>query len=260
MEAKQAIDLIQVKLKSTAAMVNFNQYDNIELSDEETKIALYNAKREKAGKLAEKEYWKKVSAAPEVLKLSYDEAYSYYRAKLKSIIGKDFTLTDEQENIFSILCEHFTSNEDEKGILLLGPVGCGKTTLMRVFTENQKASYAMVGCRKVTYDFALNGFQVVDQYSRIINGSANKFNQREFGFCFDDLGTEEERKNFGNSVNVMQDIILNRYDNNLIGFTHMTSNLASEQMKEFYGERALSRIREMFKIITFDVNAKDLRK
>ena len=241
-------------------MVNYNQYDHIELTDEEIKISLYHAKREKAAKIAEQEYWKKVNAEPYILKFSFDEAYAYYRSKLKSIIGKDFKLTDEQENIFSILCEHFISDTEEKGILLCGPVGCGKTTLMRVFTENQKKSYSMVSCRKVSYDFSLNGFPSIEYYSRIINGSANKFQQRDFGFCFDDLGTEEEKKNFGNSANVMQEVILNRYDNSLIGHTHITTNLSVIEMKEYYGERATSRMREMFKMITFDTNAKDLRK
>ena len=94
-------------------MVNYNQYDHIDLTEEETKIALYKAKREKDAKLKLTEYANKVNSVPEVFKFTYDEAYSFYRAKLRGMVGRDFILTDEQEAIFGILCEHFNSGIEE---------------------------------------------------------------------------------------------------------------------------------------------------
>ena len=68
---------------------------------------------------------------------------------------------------------------------------------------------------------------------------------------------------YGNKVNVIEEIILDRYDlfrkHHLI--THITTNLDVEDIKEKYGERVLSRMYEMFNFIILggDKNATDRR-
>lgn len=238
--------------------MNYNEYDHIELTDEELKIILYNAKKIKAGKIAEAEYWKKVKETSEVKVMNYNETFDYYIKKAQKTIT-DFVLNEQNKEIFSKLCEYFSSDE-KKGIIISGPVGCGKTTLMNLFSENQKRSYRVVSCRQVSYDFSNFGVEAISEYSKNIQTSANRFQQREYGFCFDDLGTESDAKHFGNQSNVMQDILLNRYDKLQKGSTHITTNLSAIEIKEIYGDRAASRMREMFHIIQFEPTAKDLRK
>ena len=88
----------------------------------------------------------------------------------------------------------------------------------------------------------------------------NHFRHDMFGACFDDLGTETKRKNFGNESNVMEEIILGRYDRkyNLGAKTHLTTNLSADQIAEAYGERVRSRLREIMNVFIFE-STKDMR-
>jgi DNA replication protein DnaC len=86
------------------------------------------------------------------------------------------------------------------------------------------------------------------------------YGQEETGYCFDDLGTEVDKKYYGNESNVMAEILLDRYDKQSVkGKTHVTSNLNSTMLEERYGYRVRSRIREMLNIVIFDDRAKDRR-
>jgi len=59
----------------------------------------------------------------------------------------------------------------------------------------------------------------------------------------------------------MIEVILNRYDKHIEFFmTHMTSNLSPGEVKDRYGIRVFDRMREMFNIIDFPLDAKSRRK
>lgn len=81
------------------------------------------------------------------------------------------------------------------------------------------------------------------------------------GFCFDDLGSEQQIKHFGNDCNVMAEILITRYeqfiDNKSI--THITTNLSASEIEKLYGNRLRSRMRNMFNVISFDSNSTDKR-
>jgi DNA replication protein DnaC len=69
------------------------------------------------------------------------------------------------------------------------------------------------------------------------------------GWMFDDLGAEKNMKHFGQEENVMADIMTSLYDKGHKGKVHVTSNLDPNQLSERYGERAASRMMEMFNFI-----------
>ena len=134
---------------------------------------------------------------------------------------------------------------------------------MQFFKRNQKFSYRVISCRDVENDFAVNGEGSLSNfsYNMDVAVNSNPFGHKEIGFCFDDLGTESNGKHYGKEKNVMAEIILNRYDNQLHGHcTHITTNLTAEHILEQYGSRVTDRMREMFNIITFDKGAKSRRK
>jgi ATPase subunit of ABC transporter with duplicated ATPase domains len=185
--------------------------------------------------------------------------------------GKPVYLLDaHNERIFEMLCKYFTYDRGfesmgegyslQKGLLLMGNVGRGKTDLMKIFCGNQRQSYSVVSVRQVAKHFAMDGHTAMEAYSTLrheVAGDIRFFNQRVLGYCFDDLGTEQVKNNYGNKSNVMEEIILNRYDarNTMpFWFTHFTTNLNADEIERMYGTRARSRLREMCNIIQLEGN------
>ena len=145
-----------------------------------------------------------------------------------------------------------------KGILLSGPIGCGKTSIMhliRPFT-NPLSDYKIKTCREISFEFAKNGFDAINKYTQKQNNQS-----RLSGYCFDDLGAEQQIKHFGNDCNVMAEVLISRYEhfveNNSI--TDLTSNLSASEIEMLYGNRLRSRMRQMFNLVNFMPNSVDKR-
>ena len=144
-----------------------------------------------------------------------------------------------------------------KGILLSGPVGCGKTTLMTLINNFQTPAkrYVMKSCREISFEFIKDGYETIHKYTHL---SYRKNSQENIpkAYCFDDLGVENSLKYFGNECNVMAEILLSRYDLFVQRkmSTHITTNLGATEIENMYGSRIRSRMREMFNLISFDRN------
>lgn len=168
----------------------------------------------------------------------------------------------ENTELYDIMTEYFSKNnkftergyDHNKGLLVVGGVGTGKTEAFNVFRELFRASdrfFKVVSCRQVIREYTVDGAKTLNKY-----GSDSKKT-----IYFDDLGLEEVNvKMYGNTANVMSEILLDRYDNfKRLGVkTFATSNLSADQFSEIYGERMRDRMREMFNYI--QVNGKSFRK
>jgi len=145
-----------------------------------------------------------------------------------------------------------------KGILLSGPIGCGKTSIMHLIRPfaSPLSEYKIKTCREISFEFAKNGFDAINKYTLKQN-----YQSRLSGYCFDDLGSEQQIKHFGNDCNVMAEVLITRYEqfveNNSI--THLTSNLSASEIELLYGNRLRSRMRNMFNLISFNINSNDKR-
>jgi DNA replication protein DnaC len=186
----------------------------------------------------------------------------YLQAKGKAKYGEEFALRKEDFTLIrKILCYAIRDEEAcqkyeidfHKGILLLGPVGCGKTSLMTLIRDFFPTSFRPIlkSTRQVSYEFIKEGYEIIDQYGKSVKV-----------FCFDDLGVESSLKHYGNECNTMAEILLSRYDQ-FIQFgtiTHVTTNLNSVELEKMYGVRVRSRLREMFNLITFPKETQDKRR
>jgi DNA replication protein DnaC len=157
----------------------------------------------------------------------------------------------------------------QKGLFLSGPVGCGKTSMMQFFSNLfSRPRFRLIATRDIALSFAQEGFEVLEKYGRKsfikkpCSYGYQLLHDQPITYCFDDIGVEQQSKYFGNEVNVMAEILLDRYEQyQRYGMiTHMTSNLNAEEVEKLYGERLRSRLREMFNLISFPVEAPDRRK
>lgn len=191
---------------------------------------------------------------------NFDQMLIYLESKGKSVYGQKFKLFEEDRDILFKLCNYVIKDEANckklgldlnKGILLSGPVGCGKTSLMQLlrYVVPHQKGYKIIPARNIVFGFNHLGYKTIEDY-----GNGNYF-------CFDDLGVEPIGRHYGKDCNVMGEIILSRYDlfisTNLK--THITTNLNAQELEERYGKRVRSRMRQMFNLISFDMNPKDKR-
>lgn len=198
----------------------------------------------------------------------YQKAINWLESKGQELFRNHFKIYDEDKAIIYKLIAYNSSDEKmanqlgislEKGILLSGPIGCGKTTLMTLmkYLATPQNKYYVKSCREVSFEFINEGYEVIGRYSK------PSLHQSKVGIiCFDDLGTENNLKYFGNECNVMGEILLSRYDLFISKKvkTHLTTNLSASELEHFYGNRVRSRLRESFNLIAFNNNSKDKRK
>jgi len=204
----------------------------------------------------------------------FEKIKTYLNIKGHILFGQNFKLYKEDEPLLLKLCCYFIQDhyscaklgiDTRKGILLSGPVGCGKTSLMKLLPHlaPHKTNYELIPTRNIIFNFNTNGFEVLDKYNDTKN------------YCFDDLGVEPFGSHYAKECNVMGEILLSRYDlfiqkNQGLGLsqsislshskTHLTTNLNAKELEKRYGSRVRSRLRQMFNLISFDENSKDKRK
>src|SRR5690606_34754860 len=187
----------------------------------------------------------------------------YLDVKGKLLFGEKFKIYEEDRDIILKLSSYFIKDKKscqksgidvEKGLLLSGPVGCGKTSLMKLLRHlvPLQRPYEMIPCRNVVFSFNHLVYKTIQDYGN------NKL------FCFDDLGVEPPGRFYGKDCNVMGEVLLSRHELFLQSKykikTHATTNLNAEELEERYGNRVRSRMRELFNLIAFDEKVRDKRK
>jgi DNA replication protein DnaC len=196
----------------------------------------------------------------------YQEVILWLERKGREMYGNQFQIQETDHDIIFKLIAYFLNDEItcfqlnidlKKGILLSGPVGCGKTTLMnlmKTLTSTEHKFY-IKPCRDISFEFIQDGYDIIQKYSK------GKHYPDPKTICFDDLGTENNIKYFGNECNVIAEILLSRYDIFISKkiYTHITTNLSASEIETTYGNRVRSRLRNMLNLIAFDKTTKDKR-
>ena len=194
------------------------------------------------------------------IEYDFSKVLAYLDAKGRSLFGESFKIREGDKGTFLKLCSYMVKDIEScrkmemdtgKGILLTGPVGCGKTSMMRLVRHlvPHKRNYEIIPSRNITFAFNHIGYKIIEDYG---NG---RF------YCFDDLGVEPMGRYFGDDCNVMGEVLVSRHElfQRTKIPTHITTNLNAEELEERYGKRVRSRMRQMFNLISFDKDTKDKR-
>ena len=198
---------------------------------------------------------------------SYSDVISWLQTKGIQLYGANFRIHETDHSIIYKLIAYFLKDEASchqydidltKGILLAGPIGSGKTTLMNLmkYLAPPEHKFYVKPCREISFEFIQEGYQIIHKYS-----IGKLYHTEAKTICFDDLGIENNLKYFGNECNIMAEILLSRYDifisKNIN--TYITTNLSASEIQTIYGNRVRSRLRAMCNLIAFDKITPDKR-
>lgn len=198
---------------------------------------------------------------------SFNQCLNFIELQGKKLFGRNFQIYPEDLSVLYRLLIYAIKDEKnalklrldlEKGILLSGPIGCGKTSVMHLIKPFfvKASDYKIITCREIAFDFAKKGYEALAPYTQ-----KTGFQPRIPGYCFDDFGAEQQIKHFGNDCNVMAEILLTRYEDFVAHrcITHLTTNLSASEIETHYGNRLRSRMRSLFNVIAYEPHTKDKR-
>jgi DNA replication protein DnaC len=222
-----------------------------QVTKEEIEEYLELAKEEKFYIRKTAEYFQRISKDSKK-EITRGEYLEICLSRLKALAGDSCQITKDYNAIFSYFYGDTDTLDKKKGLLLMGNIGCGKTTLMRVFRDNSNP-YKIVSCKDVSDIWKKEGD--ISSFCRLDKGKSyykSVFGIRDTGICFDDLGIETRTRNYGDESNVMEDVILSWYNTGLFNRIHITTNLTVDEIEVKYGKRVRSKMREMFNLVIIE--------
>lgn len=180
--------------------------------------------------------------------------YSLMKWTSKNVFGKDLILNQYNKIFIKTIC-YFLSKDNRfetelgysfnKGLLIRGICGIGKTYLLECLVDNELNPIDIFSMIHITDQIRKNG--------------EFKIKARKIIFL-DDVGAEEPTvTHYGSKISFFEDFIL-RYDLYNKSFYNLifSTNNNFEELESKYGQRVRSRIKKMFNII--DVEGEDMRK
>lgn len=149
-----------------------------------------------------------------------------------------------------------------KGLLLHGPVGTGKTVLFKTiralingisfYDPNKEArvafmpgNFEIVSANAIVRRFSIDGNEIFMQ------DNADLIRKP---LCIEDCGSEPEASHYGHKTNILAEILQERYDRKVL--THISTNLSMSAIKDAYGLRVFDRMKEMFNDIPLTGNSR----
>lgn len=206
-----------------------------------------NRRKEKEEEARKLDELKKNWTAPRMFRYMEWASYQHYK--------KNLIVNESNKKFITTLCFFLSVDKRfetelgytfSKGLWIRGPVGIGKTHLIKCLSKNDLNPVLVLSMLEITDEIKFNG-------SYEVKYGNNKM------IYLDDVGTEEPVVNhFGTKITFfktfMESLYLRGGDFNRI---LVSTNLSAAETEERYGFRVRSRIKDMFNIV--DVDGEDMR-
>lgn len=220
---------------------------------------------------SENKITQKVSFKPDVILKHKEVIKTIADCFMMQRQNENYNFDTDNKDIIIQLIKYFLNAEDceynlQKGLMLVGNTGTGKTLIMEIFKKyceylKLDKNFNIAASRMVVREYSKNGFNGLEKYSYNLKQNTHGIAIKHMvNYCFDDIGIENNNtKHFGTDENVINELLLDRYELFKEGIlTHITTNLDGNNLKEKYKDRLNSRFREMFNFI--ELSGKDRRK
>lgn len=146
------------------------------------------------------------------------------------------SMEPKEESFIYDLSKYFSWDENskldiEKGLLITGPVGCGKTNIFKCVQWSRKRQLSIVSTKNICEN--------LDHYMSLL--------KKPKEWLIDDIGEENLANDYGKAFDAVGHLISARYElwkyQGVI--THFTTNNTPQDLSKKYGERVASRLKEM---------------
>ncbi|MDG3581249.1 ATPase [Galbibacter pacificus] len=188
-----------------------------------------------------------------LLLYDFEGILNYLEARGKMLFGSKFRIYPKNHTTLYKLSVYLIRDtrsckrlgiDPDKGILLSGPKGCGKSCLIKLIRHliPGQRLYELIPCHNIVFGFNCIGDHITRQY------------EDDRLYCFDNLGSEPMGNYAGDNRDVMGDILLIR---NRLFRTHRvkcfaTTRLTARDLEARYGHKVYKGMRELFNLITFN--------
>ena len=161
--------------------------------------------------------------------------------------NQKFVMCNEVEKLLDWLyVQHKYDTDYNKGILIKGTTGKGKTFLFDVFSDFCKIDNPQylsngktrnvrpikVNARQIASEFTKDGWEGIEKYFSINS------------LFIDDIGAEQQSNHYGNKISAITEILDRREERNLLTFATTNYN----KLSDIYDDRTVSRIASLFNI------------
>ena len=166
-----------------------------------------------------------------------------------------FVIDSQNENIIRQLYYYLTYNSKfngslQKGILLCGPFGTGKSILMRAFASIL-TDYAETETGQKRMAKVCKFIKSIDLFTEITkSGLELPTKLINTALVIDELGREPQRANiYGNELHPIISLLQERYDRGVITYAVSNFNLHALASDDKYGQMIGDRLRSMLNVV-----------
>jgi len=174
----------------------------------------------------------------------------------------DYKITGENQKVIYTVLRYFLIDDNfneykliktkpslDKGLLIYGSYGVGKSLLFDIISKCGKELMTKANCNKLWYN-SISAGTFIEDYMKNTRIKESNFDLKNYytgKLYIDDLGFEN--KTF-NKTELFAEILFERNRRNVK--THVTTNLNPAELVDRYGTRIGDRLPQMFNIISWN--------